>query len=135
MYYFNFLKLTVLVYILCVGEFSLTTFFSGLRPNLRPKDPLSVTQLKFPVVSREGKLLFTLGHTTITFLILSLTAATNTVFSYGTYLFTSNFDFICRYIVVGEKIMVLCKNPCFSYSALNFFVDKGLKREVGPIRL
>ena len=104
MYYFNLLKLTVLVYILCVGEFSLTTFFSGLRPNLRPKDPLSVTQLKFPVVSREGKLLFTLGHTTITFLILSLTAATNTVFSYGTYLFTSNFDFICTYIVVvGEK--------------------------------
>ena len=98
MYYFNLLKLTVLVYILCVGEFFLTTFFSGLRPNLRPKDPLSVTQLKFPVavVSREGKLLFTLGHTTITFLILSLTAAaTNTVFSYGTYLFTSNFDFIC----------------------------------------
>jgi hypothetical protein len=84
------------------GVFS-TTFFSGLRPNLRPKDPLSVTQLKFPVVSREGKLLFTLGHTTITFLILSLTAATNTVFSYGTYLFTSNFDFI-----QGGKIMVLC---------------------------
>ena len=92
-------------------------FFSGLRPNLRPKDPLSVTQLKFPVVSREGKLLFTLGHTTITFLILSLTTATNTVFSYGTYLFTSNFDLICR-----GKNQSFMLNPCSLYSAINFLL-------------
>ena len=115
------------------GVFS-TTFFSGLRPNLRPKDPLSVTQLKFPVVSREGKVLFTLGHTTITFLILSLTAATNTVFSYGTYLFTSNFDFIlCSR---GEKNHGFCLESLLFIQCNQLFIAvKGLKREVGPIRL
>ena len=107
-------------------------FFSGLRPNLRPKDPLSVTQLKFPVVSREGKLLFTLGHTTITFLILSLTTATNTVFSYGTYLFTSKFDFICT--SRGKNQSFLLKSLLF-IQCNQFFADKGLKREVGSIRL
>ena len=107
-----------------------TTFFSGLRPNLRPKDLLSVTQLKFPVVSREGKLLFTLGHTTITFLILSLTTATNTVFSYGTYLFTSNFDLICR----GKNQSFMLESLLF-IQCNQFFEDKGLKSEVGSIRL
>lgn len=113
-----------------MGEFSPTTFFSGLRPNLRPKDPLSVTQLKFPVVSREGKLSFTLGHTTITFLILSLTTAANTVFSYGTYLFTSNFDFICEYVCSSRG-----KNQSFMLESLlfiqcnQFFADKGLFKE------
>ena len=107
-------------------------FFSGLRPNLRPKDPLSVTQLKFPVVSREGKLLFTLGHTTITFLILSLTTATNTVFSYGTYLFTSKFDFVH---FVGRKNQSFMLESLLFIQSHQFFADKELKSEVGSIRL